>query len=210
MQYRIPVVKPRHMKKIHNYSAIAVAIAALCFLATFKFPFWVIYLTEPQYPEGLTLYIWLHKVSGDVEIINGFNHYIGMAIIDETQFPEFDILPYAIGFMVGAGLLIAFLRKKKLLFFYTIFLVLFSILAIYDFWHWEYQYGHNLDPDAAIQVPGMSYQPPLIGFKQLLNFGAYSFPHGGGFFYISGVVICCIASILEWRRGKKQLTPKIR
>ena len=42
-----------------------------------------------------------------------------------------------------------------------------------DFYLWEYEYGHNLDPTAPIQVPGMSYQPPLIGYKMLLNFGAY-------------------------------------
>lgn len=72
------------------------------------------------------------------------------------------------------------------------FLVLFSILALVDFYRWEYAYGHNLDPHAAIQVPGMTYQPPLIGYKQLLNFGAYSYPHGGGWFYIAGVSLACI------------------
>lgn len=24
---------------------------------------------------------------------------------------------------------------------------------MYDFWRWEYNYGHNLDPNAAIIVP---------------------------------------------------------
>ena len=38
----------------------------------------------------------------------------------------------------------------------------------------------NLNPNAPIIVPGMSYQPPLLGFKQLLNFGAYSYPDIGG------------------------------
>jgi len=52
---------------------------------------------------------------------------------------------------------------------FTLF-VLFGIIAMVDFWRWEYDYGHDLDPNAAIIVPGMAYQPPLIGFKQLLNF----------------------------------------
>ena len=56
---------------------------------------------------------------------------------------------------------------------------------MYDFWRWEYNYGHNLNPDAAIIVPGMAYQPPLIGFKQLLNFGAYSMPDIGGWIFVS-------------------------
>lgn len=58
-----------------------------------------------------------------------------------------------------------------------------------DFWKWEYNYGHNLNPEAAIIVPGMAYQPPLIGYKQLLNFGAYSIPDIGGWIFIAAGVI---------------------
>ena len=44
-----------------------------------------------------------------------------------------------------------------------------------DFYLWGYDYGHNLDTEhAIIKVPGMSYQPPLIGSKKLLNFKAIS------------------------------------
>jgi len=187
-----------------TFSRIGVAVAALLFLVTYKLPFWVIYLTAPQYPEGLTLYIYLHKLGGDIEIINGLNHYIGMAIIDEADFKEFIVLPYIIGFIVLSGLLTALFGNRKLLYGWTIFLILFSILAIYDFWRWEYEYGHHLDPNAAIQVPGMTYQPPLIGYKQLLNFGAYSWPHGGGWFYIAGVSIACVFAIMEFRKARKQ------
>jgi copper chaperone NosL len=191
------------MKKLGIPHRVVIGIAALLFLFTFKFPFWVIYLTAPQYPEGLSLYIYLHKISGDIEIINGLNHYIGMAIIDQNDFKEFVFLPYIIAFITTSGILTAIIGSRKLLFGWTAFLLIFSMLAIYDFWHWEYTYGHNLDPDAAIQVPGMSYQPPLIGYKQLLNFGAYSYPHGGGWFYISGVVVACIVSIIVWRKSRK-------
>ncbi|WP_258928838.1 hypothetical protein [Flavobacterium davisii] len=31
----------------------------------------------------------------------------------------------------------------------------------------------------------MVYQPPLIGYKQLLNFGAYSIPDAGGWMLIT-------------------------
>ncbi len=193
------------MKKLGIPYRLAIGLAALLFLFTYKFPFWVIYLTAPQYPEGLTLYIYLHKLSGDIEIINGLNHYIGMAIIEEADFKEFLVLPYIIAGITAIGLITAISGWRKLLYGWTIFLILFSILAIYDFWRWEYTYGHNLDPDAAIQVPGMSYQPPLIGYKQLLNFGAYSYPHGGGWFYIGGVAIACVVTFLVWRRSRKSL-----
>jgi copper chaperone NosL len=63
-------------------------------------------------------------------------------------------------------------------------LIIGGIAAMYDFWSWGYEYGHNLSPDAAIKVPGMSYQPPLIGYKELLNFGAYSIPAAGGWLFV--------------------------
>lgn len=72
-----------------------------------------------------------------------------------------------------------------------------------DFWKWEYDYGHNLDTNAAIKVPGMTYQPPLIGFKQLLNFGAYSVPDIGGWLFVGAGILLLIA-ILKEGRGRKQ------
>jgi len=74
---------------------------------------------------------------------------------------------------------------------------------MYDFWRWEYDYGHNLDPKAAIIVPGMAYQPPLIGFKQLLNFGAYSIPDIGGWLFITSGLLMLTAVIYEVRLSKK-------
>ena len=57
--------------------------------------------------------IWLSKLSGDVEIINGLNHYIGMAHIKAEMFPEFKILNYCVAFIIAAGLLTALAKSKK-------------------------------------------------------------------------------------------------
>ena len=79
-----------------------------------------------------------------------------------------------------------------------------------DFWRWDYNYGHNLNPDAAIIVPGMAYQPPLIGYKQLLNFGAYSIPDIGGWLFIGVGIILLLLVILGWKdhiKWKKKFKP---
>jgi copper chaperone NosL len=81
-------------------------------------------------------------------------------------------------------LLLIFINNRKAVLAFFTFFVLFVILAGIDFYRWNYEYGHNLDPNAAIKVPGMAYQPPLIGYKQLLNFGAYSIPDIGGWMNI--------------------------
>ena len=86
--------------------------------------------------------------------------------------------------MVALGVAAAITGRRWILWLTSGYLVLCGVWGIYDFWKWEYEYGHNLDPHAAIVVPGMAYQPPLIGFKQLLNFGAYSIPDVGGWIFL--------------------------
>lgn len=178
-------------------------IAAILLAISIFVPLWYIDLDAPQYPEGLKLQIYPDKLAGDVDIINGLNHYIGMQTLHAENFIEFKVLPYIIGFFAVLSLIVALIGNRKFLYVLLGLFVVFGIVAMYDFWKWEYDYGHNLDPTAAIQVPGMAYQPPLIGFKQLLNFGAYSFPDVGGWLFIGAGLLMLIAVILEWKRAKK-------
>ncbi|MGZ8544407.1 MAG: nitrous oxide reductase accessory protein NosL [Flavisolibacter sp.] len=191
------------MKKMSTTSRIIIALASLALIATYFFPVWFIYLIAPQYPEGLTMYIWLDKLSGQVEIINGLNHYIGMKHIEEQMFPEFKYLIYVIGFFILLGLATAITGSRKLLWSYCIIIILFAAAAMVDFYMWGYKYGHELDPTAPIQVPGLSYQPPVIGHKKLLNFDAFSYPDTGGWFLIISSLLFFIVLFLEWKRTRK-------
>lgn len=161
-------------------SRIVIVFSALLMLSSFFVPLWQINLEAPQYPEGLQLKIWLHTITGNIEQINGLNHYIGMKHIIVDDFKEFKIVPYVFGAIVLLAFLTAFTGSKKLMWTLFVCLILFAIVGFTDFYLWEYDYGHNLDPKAAIKVPGMSYQPPLLGYKQLLNFVAGSLPDIGG------------------------------
>src|SRR5665213_874078 len=160
-------------------------ICGLALIVVLLVPLWQIQLNAPQYPEGLVLKMYPNKLAGNVDIINGLNHYIGMKTLHTSDFIEFTVLPYIIIFFAALCFLVGFIKKRKwLIVLFTLF-VLFGIIAMVDFWRWEYNYGHDLNPDAAIQIPGMAYQPPLIGFKKLLNFGAYSIPDIGGWIFVS-------------------------
>jgi len=193
------------MKRMSITSRIIIAIGSLALTIMYFVPAWSIYLIAPQYPEGLSMQIWLNKITGQVEIINGLNHYIGMKHIDGHMFPEFTFLVYILGFYIISGLAIAFIGSRKLLFWYLILSVIGGIAALADFYMWGYNYGHNLDPTAAIQVPGLSYQPPLIGHKKLLNFDAYSYPDTGGWVLVSVICGFFIIWYVEWRRQKKYI-----
>lgn len=187
-------------------SISAIALAAVIFL-----PIWRIDLSAPQYPEGLYMQIFASKLGGNVEVINGLNHYIGMSQIHEKDFVEFQVLPYIIGLLAVFGVLTAIINRKWFFYAWFVFFSLFGIIAMMDFYRWEYNYGHNLDPTAPIQVPGMSYQPPLIGYKQLLNFGAYSMPDIGGWIFLIVALVLIFCGWLELRSllKKPALSPSL-
>lgn len=191
-------------KFLQNATRIVAVIAGIALFAALFVPIWQIQLTAPQYPEGLELYIYADKLDGDVQIINGLNHYIGMRELHEQDFVEFAILPYVIGALGLMGLVVALVNRRRLFFIWVTIYGLFGVLAIIDFYKWLYDYGHNLDPAAPIQVPGMTYQPPLIGFKQLLNFGAYSIPAKGGWLMIGAAVLLIAMFFVELKKEKKE------
>jgi copper chaperone NosL len=192
--------------KLQPGTRIITLLSAIGLVAVLFLPLWTIDLTAPQYPEGLSLVIYPHKLGGDVEVINGLNHYIGMRTLHTEDFVEFSLLPYLIGTFAFFGFLTVVINRK---WFYTVLtglFVLFGIMAMIDFYRWEYNYGHNLDSTAPIQVPGMAYQPPLIGFKQLLNFGAYSMPAAGGWIFLAVGLALFAALFFELRKTVKTAT----
>lgn len=186
---------------------IAVAILSLALVTAYFVPMWFIDLEAPQYPEGLGLKIWLNQMSGDLNTINNLNHYIGMKTIHPESIPELKIMPYLLGLLIAIGLTVAAVGKKWL---FTIFMILFLALGItggVDFYMWGYDYGHDLDPRAAIKVPGMSYQPPVFGSKKLLNFTAHSYPDIGGTIIIASGLILAALLIAELPKTKLMSKP---
>ena len=184
------------------------ALCAAALTAVIFVPLWRIELAAPQYPEGLFLLIYPNKLGGNVDIVNGLNHYIGMQTLHAENFIEFSVLRYFIGFFAGSSIVAALLGTKKILVLLFGLFVTFGVVAMADFWRWEYNYGHNLDPHAAIVVPGMSYQPPLIGYKQLLNFGAYSVPDIGGWIFVLAGMLILVALMYESEWAKRLIKRK--
>jgi nitrous oxidase accessory protein len=179
---------------------VLVAVAVLFMGAAFFLPLWRISLIAPQYPEGLGMLIRISNVvgakEGDLQSINGLNHYIGMKVIEPDTIPELRFMPYILGFLVLTGLLVSALGARRALIGWAGVLAATLIAGLADYWKWGYDYGHDLSPDAIIKIPGMTYQPPLIGSKQLLNFVATSWPASGGWLLIAAAVLVAAAIFL--------------
>jgi len=185
-------------------SKILLLVSSLILIGIFFFPLWAIDLQAPQYPEGLTMGIWINKISGDLKIINDLNHYVGMKEIVPDAIPELKYMPFIVGFLIVFGLVNFFVGNKKFVWVWIILFVLLGAIGLYDFYMWEYDYGHNLNPNAAIKIPGMAYQPPLIGSKQMLNFHVVSYPSIGFVIIAVSILLAILALYLSRNVEHKQ------
>ncbi|HVZ76819.1 MAG TPA: hypothetical protein VG818_02415 [Gemmatimonadaceae bacterium] len=181
---------------------ILTALAALLLLTLYIVPIWRISLLAPQYPEGLGMQIHVNTVTGveahDLDNINELNHYIGMKVIEPSSIAVLRIMPWVVGILAVAGLLVAAIGKRGPLYAWLGSFAGLGVAGLVVFWYWEYDYGHHLDEARAIiKVPGMTYQPPLLGSRQILNFTATSMPDIGGWLagiaFLLGVVAVVMA-----------------
>lgn len=192
-------------------SKILMITGAIFLLALFFFPLWNIALEAPQYPDSIGMDIWINKITdqepNDIKNINLMNHYVGMKDIP-AEMEEFKIFPPVVITMAVLGLIIGFLGKRKL---YLVWFVVMSMLGaagMYDFYLWEYDYGHNLSEHAAIKFldadgDPMAYQPPLIGNATILNFVAKSWPRAGAYFLFTGMLLSVVAFFVDKKEEKE-------
>lgn len=199
------ILKNNMMKKLTPISRMVIAVSALLMISAYFVPLWQILMWAPQYPEGLGMKIWINNITGDVKIISALNHYIGMRHIEVSMFPEFRYMIYIVVFVIAIGLLTSIVNRRFMLIGYTLLIVACGIAALVDFYLWGYDYGHNLDPKAAIVVPGMAYQPPVIGTKQLLNFTAFSGPDIGGWIFLAAGILTIGALVFDLYRSRKKV-----
>jgi copper chaperone NosL len=203
-----PVARPaRPLAMVHRLDSmpgvarLLTAIAAVALTGLFFVPLWSIQLVAPQYPEGLGMRIGISDVRGatptDLDNINGLNHYIGMKHITPSAIPELRYMPWIVAGLVLLGLLAAVIGRRKLLIGWLSTFLVAGAAGLVDFWRWEHDYGHNIDfSHAIIKIPGMTYQPPLIGVKQLLNFTAVSWPDTGAWLALGAFALAIIALVV--------------
>lgn len=174
-------------------------------VSLFVWPMWQIKLMAPQYPDGVTMYIYIDKIGGKtpgtLQNVNILNHYVGMKRIEPESIPELKILPIITYIFIGLALMFSFVNRSWGFLAWFILFGIICVIGMYDFYLWEYDYGHDLDPKAPLVIEGQYYQPPLIGTKTILNFKATSLPHIGGLM----AMLSLITALLAWFLKRKQI-----
>jgi hypothetical protein len=167
-------------------------------------------LYSNQFPDGLVLKIYSHKLEGgrspnrdDLKEINALNHYIGMRALQEEDFTEFQWIPFVVGGMALLALRVVVLGKmSKLVDLFVVF-TYFGLFSLWSFYHKLYLYGHTLDPTAAVKVP--PFTPPMFGHQTMANFEVYNYPALGS--YVMALVpVALIAALwLSYRSHRKEI-----
>lgn len=163
------------------------------------FPWWQMEFFAPQYPEGLNIIVYPNKLAGEIDIINGLNHYIGMEEFSEENFPELNYLPYLIGGLALLTLITALFRRKFMLYGIITLITIGGGLGIYTLYSSLREFGTNLNPKAPIEVE--PFIPPIIGENQLANFTTHSYLGIGSYMVIVAFIL--ILTPL-WKDRKKQ------
>ena len=176
---------------------ITVAIAGLLLLAAMAFPLWKITMFAGQFPEGIRMEIFAHKLVGgndgaDLQGINILNHYIGMRELAAADFPEMKFIPFALGIFLLVGFRAAVFARISNVVDLLVLFSYFGLFSLGTFIYRMYSYGHTLSPDAAIKVPAFS--PPVFGHQHIANFDVYSYPGAGT--YLLALYALLLSAIL--------------
>ncbi len=188
-------------------SRIILAALVIPLFLVFTQPLWKIEMKAPQYPQGLQMEIYSHKVVGghdgkDIAEINTLNHYIGMHKIDRAELKDLDWIPFALGLLAILALRCAAIGNVRALLDLVVITSYVSVFAFGRFVYKLYVYGHTLDPEAPIKLK--AFTPAIFGTKQIANFTTESWPQTGSF--LVGVFVVGLLAITAWHliAGRRQ------
>lgn len=197
-------------KPLDLRARLPLALLVIPLALVFTQPLWNISMTAPQYPQGLALDIYAHKVEGgragaDIQEINTLNHYIGMAPINRAALSDLDWLPFAVGVLFVLTLRVAAIGDVRSLIDLAVVTFYFSLFSLGRFAYKLYVLGHNLDPKAPVDVD--PFMPAVFGTKQIANFSVTSLPRLGTVFmalFALGVAAMTVWHLWSGRRDAQR------
>jgi nitrous oxidase accessory protein len=148
---------------------LLLVVAAGALLISPRYPYWELKLAAPQYPKGLVLSIYPHRVGGDVSEIDGLNHYIGMRKINDAATLERRLGVPVIG-VIATCLVIAALWRSRWAVLLVVPAILFLPIFLADLYWWLRDSGLHLDPRAALSSSIKPFVPQMLGSGKIAQF----------------------------------------
>ncbi len=179
-------------------SHVLLIAAAALIGASLLFPFWGMNLRAPQYPGGLQAQISITHLSGDVQELNGLNHYIGMMKMDEAAALERSLAVYLIPAFALLTLAAAFVRRR---WWWLLVIPALGLPVVFmaDLAAWLYYAGHALDPRAPLSSSIKPFTPPLLGEGKIGQFNVIASFEMGFYLVLAASILIAAAIALRWR-----------
>jgi hypothetical protein len=184
--------------KLSILSSILITLSAFLLVLSIFFPWWQMVFFAPQYPEGLNIIVYPNKLEGEIDIVNGLNHYIGMENFSEENFPQLQYLSYLVIGLAVITLVVALLRNKKFLYGLIGLFMVGGILGVITLRKALVHFGTNLSPTAPIKID--PFVPPILGHNTVANFLTNSILGYGTYFLIAAFILLLIPL---WKDRKK-------
>lgn len=172
-------------------------VAAVLLVISIFVPYWRLHLWAPQFPAGLTIDAYVNRLEGDVDQLEGLNHYVGMESFEHGAVFERSIAVAGIVAMAGLILAGAYIRSRWVVLFVLPGL-LFPLIFMGDLQWWLWRYGHELDPLAPFAAAVGKFTPPLFGPAEIAQFETKALPGPG--LILSVVASVVIGVGLWWHR----------
>jgi hypothetical protein len=177
--------------------------AAILIVISIFFPYWSLVLHAPQYPGGLVVNAYINRLEGDVQEIDGLNHYIGMRPLGEAAQLEKSISLYgliALALVVAAAIYVHSPWAALL----SLPAILFPAIFLADLFFWLNNFGQNLDPNAALSNAVKPFTPTILGEGVIGQFKTVAYADVG-LLMATGASILILVGLYLQRRAYKPL-----
>lgn len=176
-------------------------IAAIFFLASLLFPYWVVMMRAPTYPERpLFVRVYAYRYAGDIKEWNRVGRLVGVHVPPPIPDIVLRLIPAAVLILVFLCLVAAWQARWLPVAAVAPWLVLIAmvIYAQYSL----YVFGHTLDPNRPLKYI-KPFTPPVIGIVTLGKIRTYHFPYLGSLLFGIGAVLIGIAAWSGRREASK-------
>ncbi|MBI4425464.1 MAG: hypothetical protein HY554_17165, partial [Elusimicrobia bacterium] len=180
-------------------------VAGVLLAASAFLPYWQARLFAPQYREGLTATMYLHKVGGDLQEIDLLNHYVGMASLGSLAVWERRLALPGLALLVLLCL-VAFRQGCPAPSWLKVAPVAaFPFIFVADMKFWMIWATTHLDKTAPLKLKPFAI--PVLGVGKVAQFRSELGPMPGFGLAVLAALLLLAGLWLTRRRGEEAAAP---
>ena len=200
---RAPAEEIAINKMRYLWPTMCFAGAAILIIISIFLPYWSLVLHAPQYPKGLVVHAYVNHMDGDVQEIDGLNHYIGMRPLGEAAQFEKSISIFAIGALALLVVAAVFIHSPWAALL-SLPALLLPVVFLGDLYFWLSNFGQNLDPKAALSNAIEPFTPTILGEGVIGQFRTVAYADIGLLMASAASILILVGLYLQ-RRAYKPL-----